>query len=46
MDNGNSLKEALRLHRAGDFAGAECIYREFLHAEPDHVLVLSGLGAA
>jgi len=46
MDNSDSLKEALRLHRAEDFAGAEKIYHEFLRAEPDHVVVLSSLGAA
>ena len=40
------LKEAIRLHQAGDVDAAISAYRKYLDARPNSPLALSNLGAA
>src|SRR5581483_2265046 len=42
----NALLEAVRLHQAGNYAGAIAGYQQFLKVHPEAVAVRSNLGAA
>lgn len=39
-----ALQQALSLHRAGQFAAAESLYRQLLEQQADHLVVLQMLG--
>lgn len=45
MDSRQRLQEALQLHRAGDYAAAEAVYRDVLAADPKNADALHLMGA-